>query len=48
MLRCFKLGLSVEALDEFEVGMIYDLLIEEQNDNVNYPIKATQSDFDNF
>jgi len=44
MLRCAKLGLSDDALREMEIGMVYDMLIEESNDNEKYPYKATQSD----
>lgn len=47
MLRCAKLGLSDNALREMEIGMIYDMLIEEANDNEQYPYKATQQDIDN-
>ena len=48
MLRCAKLGLSEEALRDMEIGMIYDMLIEEANDNEKYPYKATQEDINNF
>lgn len=47
MLRCAKLGLSDNALRELEIGMVYDMLIEESNDNEKYPYKATQQDIDN-
>lgn len=30
------------------MGMVYDLLTEELNDNVKYPYKATQEDIDAF
>ena len=48
MLRCAKLGLSEEALRDMEIGMIYDMLIEEANDNEKYSYKATQEDINNF
>ena len=44
MLRCAKLGLSDEALRDMDIGMVYDMLIEEANDNEKYPYKATQED----
>lgn len=48
MLRCAQLGLSDEALAGMTMGMVYDLLTEKANDQENYPIRATQEDFDNF
>ena len=32
MLRCAELGLSREDLDDMTVGMVYDMLIEQAND----------------
>ena len=48
MLRCAKLGLSDDALGGMTMGMIYDLLTEEANDQEKYPYKATQEDIDRF
>lgn len=48
MLRCAELNLSDAALRGMTVGMVYDLLTERANDQVKYPLKATQEDFDNF
>ena len=48
MLRCAQLGLSDEALAGMTVGMVYDLLIEQGNDNEKYPYKATQEDIRAF
>lgn len=48
MLRAIELGLSVEDIDELDTGLIYDMLIERSNDEYEYPIEATQSDFDKF
>ena len=48
MLRCAELGLSDEALYNMDIGMVYDLLIERANDNVDYPYKATQEDIDQY
>jgi len=48
ILRCAQLGLSDEALNGMDVGMVYDLLIEQDNDSHEYPYKATQDDIDKF
>ena len=48
MLRCVGLGLSVNELDNYEIGMIYDMLTEQANDSYDYPLKPRQEDFDRF
>lgn len=48
MLRCAELGLSREDLDDMTVGMVYDMLIEQANDQEKYPYKATQADINQF
>lgn len=48
MLRCCELGLSVKDLEDYNVGEIYDLMIEKQNDAYEYPLIPQQSDFDKF
>lgn len=48
MLRCAELGLSREDLDDMTVGMVYDMLIEQANDQEKYPYKATQADINHF
>lgn len=49
MLRCCKLNLvSDEVLDAYDMGMVYDMLIEMGNDQETYNIKATQTDIDEF
>lgn len=48
MLRCAQLGLSDEALFNMSMGMVYDLLAEEANDQEEYPYKATQQDIEAF
>lgn len=35
-------------LDRLDIGMVYDLFIENANDGEEYDIVATQADFDNF
>ncbi len=44
MLRCAELNLSDEALGSMTMGMIYDMCTEKENDQEQYPIKATQED----
>lgn len=48
MLRCAELSLSDEALSSMTMGMVYDMLIERNNDHEQYPIKASQEDYDQF
>lgn len=48
MLRCAELGLSREDLDDMTVGMVYDMLIEQANDQEKYSYKATQADINRF
>ena len=48
MLRCSQLGLTVADLDELDLGLITDMMIESSNDSYDYPLIATQKDFDKF
>lgn len=48
MLRCAELNLSDEALSGMTVGMVYDLMTERANDREDYPLMASQDDFDAF
>lgn len=48
MLRCCELGLPDDALASMTMGMVYDLLIERQNDQFKYNYKATQEDIEAF
>lgn len=48
MLRCKELGLSVDDLDNIEFGLVVDMMIERNNDDYQYPYKASQKDFDRF
>ena len=45
-LRAVQLGLSIGDLDILSIGMVYDMLIERQNDDYDYPLIATQADID--
>ena len=40
MLRCAELNLSGADLDEFTVGMIFDMVTERLNDHEKYDKKA--------
>lgn len=52
LLRCCQIGLSMSDLDELDMGMIYDMLIENANDSAEDAYDkvrdATQADFDRF
>lgn len=44
LLRCMQIGLSVRDLDYITMGMAYDMMTEAQNDDYDYPYKATLED----
>lgn len=49
LLRCVQLGLSIADLELLEIGMVYDMITEAQNDDWDgWCQKATQADFDKF
>ena len=48
MLRCTELGLHMDELDEMDMGMVYDMMIERENDREKYNYKATQDDIGAF
>lgn len=52
LLRCTQTGLSMADLELLDVGMVYDLMIEAENDRAedayNTEREATQADFDRF
>ena len=48
MLRCKELGLSIDELENIDFGLVADMLTEKDNDNYDYPYKASQEDFDRF
>lgn len=47
-LRAKQLGLSFDEMDALDVGDIYDLITEQNNDSFQYPYEATEADFKNF
>ena len=52
LLRCTQMGLTMADLDLLDIGMVYDMMIENANDTAEdaYDTErmATQADFDNF
>lgn len=51
MLRCVQIGLSIRDLDLLTIGMVNEMFIENQNDDVAdkvYKVQASQHDFDMF
>lgn len=48
MLRCAELGLHTDDLAGMDMGMVYDLATEKENDEIQYPYKATQEDIEAF
>lgn len=48
ILRCLELGLNLSDCDRVTIGLVYDMYIEKNNDDYDYPIMAQQEDFDRF
>ena len=48
LLRAVQLGISLSDLELLTIGMVDDMYTEQLNDDVKYPFKATQQDFDRF
>lgn len=48
LLRATQLGISLADLDLLTIGMVEDMMAESMNDDVKYPLIATQEDFDKF
>jgi hypothetical protein len=46
--RALSLGLTLADLESVGVGTVIDMITESENDSYDYPIKATQADFDKF
>lgn len=44
LLRCTQVGLRINDLDYITMGMAYDMMTEAQNDDYDYPYKATLAD----
>ena len=48
LLRCKQLGLSVDEMDCLSCGMVWDMMAEQSNDNLEYPEMAEQKQFNEF
>ena len=48
LLRCVQIGLSLSDLDLLTIGMVNELFIEKDNDDIPYDYKATQEDMNRF
>ena len=48
ILRALQAGFKLSDLEQITLGELIDILIEIDNDNYEYPIKATQDDFRSF
>ena len=48
LLRCLQIGLSLNELDLLTIGMVTEIAIERANDDYEYPILATQEQYDLF
>lgn len=43
-LRAKQVGLSLDEMEQIDIGFVFDLMIEQSNDYEKYPEKATQAD----
>ena len=43
-----EIGLSIEDMDKVDICQIEDILTEKGNDDYDFPVLATQEDFDKF
>ena len=48
VLRALQIGLHLSDLEQITLGDLVDILIERENDEFEYPIKASQEDFRSF
>lgn len=48
LLRVYQAGMSQDDLDTLELGTVYDIMTEAENDDYKYKQIATQEDFDRF
>ena len=51
-MRCAQIGIPMSDLDLLDMGLVYDMMIEQANDSAEDAYettrKATQADFDRF
>lgn len=48
LLRCKELGLSLDELDDLDIGMVFDMFTERANDSYDWAVLASQDDFRRF
>lgn len=48
MLRAVQLGISLQDLELLTVGMLNDMYAERKNDDLDWPVMATQEDMDKY
>ncbi|MCD8326528.1 MAG: hypothetical protein LUC90_07570 [Lachnospiraceae bacterium] len=48
LLRCVQLGISIRDLDLLTIGLVNDMFAENQNDDYDYPLVATQEMMDRW
>lgn len=48
LLRCYQLGISFEDRDRMNLGMLYDIFTEHENDSYDYDELPTEEDIANF
>lgn len=48
LLRAAQIGVSLSDLEGLSMGMVLDMYTEAMNDQEEYPVLATQEDFDRF
>lgn len=46
VLRCARLGISISDLELLSMGIVFDVFTELENDDYDYPYRATQEDID--
>ena len=48
MLRCVQLGISIRDLDLLTIGLVTDMVLENQRDSETFDVVAGQEQFDSF
>ncbi len=46
VLRAKQIGLTIQELSLMTLGFLYEMLAEQSNDQYDYPLIASQEDFD--
>ena len=48
ILRCVQLGISIRDLDLLTIGLVTDMVLENQRDSETFDVVAGQEQFDQF